>query len=150
MLSERKLAREIFISKLAESSNEVFKRNGLRINVVKEDINNTLECFESWRDEGVFNIFKPVAERNVEDIYKLLDYMESNNLYSKNDIDQIRYSIGVIENGVFNHTSYSEIESLINNSMNNCESEKVKNSLSIMKFQLHYKNIPIETGEQQE
>ncbi len=92
-----KIERDEFISKIASSGNAVFRDRGIDVEVTEDDIRIVLECFDGWKEKGVFDVYAPIGQRSVEDVYALLDHLEADEGIDPAQIGSIRTAIEEIE-----------------------------------------------------
>ncbi len=108
-----KLDKNGFVSRITESTNVVFREHGLDMIVTEDDLNTVLECFDGWKEKGIFDVYTPLDERSVEDVYTLLDYLEAHDNYNPAQVRDIRMAIEEIEAIGFSNCDQTLVEQIV-------------------------------------
>ena len=91
------LDEDTFIRYYQESVNTVFKRNGIRIIVSKDEIRSDLLMLREFTESGVFNFFSPPRETNIE---PLISHGIVTGKLTQAESEYIRKLFNSLKNGV--------------------------------------------------
>jgi hypothetical protein len=75
LISGYRLTKEEVIARMVDACNQTFVKYRIEQTVTEEEIAFAVQCLETWRDRGVFDVFALANERNTERVYDFLDYL---------------------------------------------------------------------------
>jgi hypothetical protein len=106
-----KVSEDEYIAIIVESCNSVFRSRNIGQEVTEDDIRAVLQCFDSWRERGVFDVYSPIEDRRTGDVYYLLDHMAAaGEVCGREELEEIRMA-------------FEELESI---GISNCSRETVR------------------------
>ena len=138
LINGAKYDKKEFVLKIVKSSNVIFEKNGININVTNDDIHCILESFDVWKEKGIFDVYTPINKRNVEDVYILLDYLEVHEHHDPVQIRNIRMVIEEIETIGFSNCNQETIHQIISNHESSDRHSELNNVLSIIECSYNF------------
>lgn len=98
LVSGQELAMEDIVIRMVEACNQTFVKYRIEHSVTEEDIAFAVQCLETWKERGIFDIFAPINEQNIESVYKLLDHLayETGN-FEPEELENIKKAFKEIE-----------------------------------------------------
>jgi hypothetical protein len=114
--SGERLKEEEFIARIVESSNSVFRTNNIELQVGEDDIREALQCFESKRERGEFDVFSSVEYRRVGDAIHLLDHLAyAGEGHDLEELRKIRMAFEELEGITISDCSGETLRKIVNN-----------------------------------
>ena len=130
--------RNKFVSMITTSSNVIFSKHGIDIDVTEDDLRAVLECFDGWKEEGIFDVYTPVNERNVEDVYTLLDYLEAHDNYDPAEIRDIRMAVEEVETIGFSNCDQTVVEQIVSTHESRDRDSELNKVLNILESSYNF------------
>ena len=98
LVSGNKMEKEEIVERMIEACNQAFLKYKIEYSVTEEDISVAIQCLDTWRERGIFDVFAPVDEQNTESVYELLDHIayESGN-FKPGEIENIKMAFKEVE-----------------------------------------------------
>jgi hypothetical protein len=97
-ITGEKLGEKEYVAKIVESSNAVYRNMHVDYEVTEDDIRMVLQCFDSWRERGVFDVYAPIEDRKIENVYHVLDYLAcEREEWDPREIERVRLAIQELE-----------------------------------------------------
>ena len=129
-----------FVSRLTKSSNVIFSEHGIDINVTEDDLHTVLECFDGWKEKGIFDVYTPVNQRNIEDVYILLDYLEVHDHFDPSQIRDIRMAVEEIETIGFSNCDQTVIDQIVSAHKSKERDSELNKVLNILECSYNFWN----------
>jgi hypothetical protein len=109
----RAIETEEFISRMMLASNTVLRNNDIDYRVARSDIRELLNRYSLLARSGIFDAFKPVSARDVDDVYRLLNYLQHDASYDAEEIGKVRAAIEEIDATGIQSISKRDIQGII-------------------------------------
>lgn len=98
LVSGNKMEKEEVVARMVEACNQAFLKSKIEYSVTEEDITFAIQCLDTWRERGIFDVFTPINKQNIESVYRLLDHLayESGN-FKPGEIENIKMAFKEVE-----------------------------------------------------
>ena len=145
-----KLSKQKFIDMIILSSNAVFNRNNVDYTVTHEDIGRILQCFDNWKNMNVFDAYKPIHERSIGDVFRLMDYLSNQQqCYNTEEIEKVRSVFQQLEAIGIENCNSSILNQLIDDYISDDVNSESYVSLKILQHSYNFwSDLEIDITEQ--